>query len=94
MPVCGRAASVFSTFTESAGRVRPAPPGSCSPVSGAIGIATVVVVGARVVVVVVVFGVAALDSPPQADAIRAKLATTAVAASEVERNFTTSPVTA
>src|SRR4051794_8012544 len=51
MPACGREASVFSTLTDRAGRVRLAPPGSERPVSGAVGGATVVVVGAAVVVV-------------------------------------------
>src|SRR5829696_8095108 len=77
MLVCGRALGVFSTFTDSAGRVRLAPVGSASPVSGAIGGATVVVVGAAVVVVR--FVVAAFESPPpQAETNSASAATTAV----------------
>src|SRR6478736_4122382 len=76
MPACGRAISVFSTFTDNAGRVRLAPPGSGRPVSGAVGIATVVVVGAGVVVVRL--GVAAPEPPlPHADAISANVAATA-----------------
>src|SRR5438093_1264092 len=75
MPACGRAISVFSTFTDSAGRVTLAPLGSGRPVSGAVGTATVVVVGAAVVVVVL--GVAAWDPPPHADAISARAAATA-----------------
>src|SRR6478609_9388981 len=93
MPVCGREASVFSTFTDRAGRPWLAAPGSTSPVRGAVGGATVVVVGATVVVVA--FGVAAFDSaPPQADTNRARTATSAVVAAVVDRTFTTSPATA
>src|SRR3954469_10374082 len=88
MPVCGRAASVFSTFTDSAGRPWLAAPGSTSPVRGAVGGATVVVVGATVVVVA--FGVAAFDSlPPHADTNRASAATSAVVAAVVDRTFST-----
>src|SRR5947209_3635439 len=86
MPACGRAASVFSTFTSRAGRVRLAPPGSGRPVSGAVGIATVVVVGARVVVE---SGVAAPPPPPHADATSASVATTAATPPTcVDRRFT------
>ncbi len=53
---------MFSTFTDSAGRVRLAPPGSGRPVRGAVGGAAVVVVRATVVVGDVV--VAAFSPPP------------------------------
>src|SRR5215212_3207109 len=51
MPACGRAASVFSTLTDRAERVRLPPDASGRPVSGAVGGARVVVVAAEVVVV-------------------------------------------
>src|SRR5713101_8642933 len=51
MPTCGRASGVFSTFTDKAGRVWLAPPGSRRPVSGAVVGAAVVVVGLVVRVV-------------------------------------------
>src|SRR4051794_3291775 len=80
MPVCGRASTVFSTFTDNAGRPWLAPVGSGRPVSGAVGGATVVVVAAAVVVVAL--GVAAFESPPP-HAARTIAAATANARTDV-----------
>src|SRR4051812_11366502 len=94
MPAWGRAASVFSTFTESAGRAWLAPLGSGRPVSGAVGGAAEVVVGR--IVVVVGSGAAAFESPPpQAASVTATRAAKAVAV--LRRRvcrFTPSPVRA
>jgi hypothetical protein len=93
MPVCGRASGVFSTFTESAGRVWLSPEGSGRPVRVAIGTGGAVLGGMVVVaaIVVVVLGLVVVadyveSSPPVATA-------TPIAAAPMTSTATTTPIT-